>query len=358
MTSWRGRKSDLATLSDADFKRMNTEGERLIIDLSQPLSVIEQAHRKAVEQGVEAWGWIEVGRDVVAATTHPEWMHAPQHHEWLEAYPNWRTSGGKHPALVYPWVCVNNLEVFDYALKRVVSLVEGAPPLAGVFLNDIQGPPAGCGCGNILCRSWDNSPGEKVALTPYVNPDVFFSKVFWRACADALANLKEKSIFPSNVIPILCGECELEVQIAEAYSPDDALGNCRGIPCAGVCAHSYWPAMVRAFANAEGGPKQVGLLTPYKLMGRDSPIYGGTAAWTGGLVSYYRTFDPNANLIAVVQGWDVNEAELEAQKTVAAKAGAAGVLVLETPLNQSWEPQRPPEGYAPIVPPAMCKHTS
>ena len=354
--SWTGRKASPQRLSFAEMSGMKERNERLIVDLDAPQEALNDIFRLASETGVELWGWIEIARDVEAAAAHPEWMHAPQHHEWLDAFPDWRPGGGKHPALVFPWVCVNNRETFDYELARVVDLVSKAPPLSGLFLNDIQGAPAGCGCGNILCRSWDNSPGEKIAPTPYSNPDVFFSKAFWLACKSALSALSEKSISPGNLIPILCGECELGVQIGEVFSPDDLLGGCRGIPCAGVCAHSYWPGMVRAFAQTEGGPETIGLLTPYKLFGRDSPIYGESAGWVAGLTQHYLEFDSAAHIIAVVQGWDVTEAQIEAQIGMAKKGGATGTLVIETKLDQSWEPAHPPADYVPTVPPSMCKH--
>ncbi len=338
------------------LREMKERNERLIVDLEATPEALERISSLALQTGVELWGWIEVARDVVAAKNHPDWMHAPQHHEWLEAFPEWRPNGGKHPALVYPWVCVNNRATFEYELERVARLVSEAPPLNGLFLNDIQGAPAGCGCGNILCRSWDNSPGDKIALTPYSNPDVFFSMAFWKACQTALAQLPEKAISEQNLIPILCGECELGVLIGEVFSPDDSLGGCRGIPCAGVCAHSYWPGMVKAFSKQEGGPERVGLLTPYKLFGRDGPLFGETASWVAGLTQHYLSFDSKAQLIAVVQGWDVSENELQDQLEMAKKGGAIGTLILEEALDQSWEPALPPPEYVPTVPPSMCKH--
>jgi tetratricopeptide (TPR) repeat protein len=137
--------------------------------------------------------------------------------------PKKRAQGGRHPALVSDWICVNNRAAFDYALKRVHTMVQAAPHLDGLLLNDIQGPPAGCGSGNILCRSWDNSPGDKIAPTPYANPDVFFSEAFWRACADALAGPPEKPLPRECVVPILCGECAIGIFLGDAFNPDDVL---------------------------------------------------------------------------------------------------------------------------------------
>jgi hypothetical protein len=277
-------------------------------------------------------------------------MHLPQHHEWLEAFPEWN---GSYKALVSPWLCVNNVEAFAYALERVTRLVDSSPPLEGLFLNDIQGAPVGCGCGNVLCRSWDNSPGEKIAPTPYKDPDTFFSKRFWEACVE---RLQEKGLSRANVVPILCGECEIGISMNGVESPDEQLGTCRGIPCSRPCALVYWPKMVRAFAEAEGGAQWKGLLTPYKLFGRDVPLYGDTAAWVGASIAHYREVEPTANLIAVVQGWDVEPEEVTAQFEQALGQGAGGVLVLDEPLDQSWTPIPLPEGYVPEIPPIMCGH--
>jgi hypothetical protein len=267
-------------------------------------------------------------------------MHLPQHHEWLEAFPEWE---GGYKALVSPWLCVNNRAAFAYALEKVTRLVAAAPPLDGLLLNDIQGAPAGCGCGNILCRSWDNSPGEKIAPTPYQKPEV--------------TRLAQYGLGRENTVPIICGECEIGVTMGGVESPDEQLGTCRGIPCSRPCALVYWPGLVSAFAEPNGGAAWKGILAPYKLFGRDVPLYGKTAAWVGASVAHYREYDAEARLIAVVQGWEVTSEEIGAQIEQALTQGAAGALILEEPLNQSWQPAPLPAYYAPVIPPILCGHS-
>src|SRR5262249_12240680 len=140
-----------------------------------------------------------------------EWLHSPQHPEWLEGK-------GPEKAVVWPWVCVNNRAVFDYERARIRRLLEGVQELEGLFLCDIQGAPNGCGCGNLLCRSWDNSPGEKIPPAPSAHPNVYFSQVFTAAI---------QQDFPAlNVLPVLCEECENGLDVGAAHNPDAISGAC------------------------------------------------------------------------------------------------------------------------------------
>lgn len=333
----------LLAFEECTRERVHALGAQGATGIALPLlrtrSPLQSAIDTIQKAGLAAWGWIEIGRSEEAAQAHPEWMHAPQHHEWLQAFPQWQ---GGRTACIYPWVCVNNVETFYWALDRVRRLALAFPGLDGLILNDIQGAPAGCGCGNILCRSWDNSPGEKIAPTPYANPDVFFSEVFLRTCQEAVPGMP--------VLPVVCGECEIGITMAGVESPDEMLGMCRGIPCSRPCALVYYPGLARAL---ERQPR-VGLLTPYKLFGRDVPLYGGTAAWVRAAVERHLSLAPKTSLFAVTQGWGVSPAERTAQIEQARAGGAEGILVLETPIDQSWKPVEPPPGYRPIIPPVKC----
>jgi hypothetical protein len=181
--------------------------------------------------------------------------------------------------------------------------------------------------------------------------------VFWRACKKAVAVIPECAVHPDRIVPILCGECEIGIPMGNVFSPDGLLNNCRGIDCSTVCSLHYWPAMVRAFAPENDGPASVGMLTPYKLFGRDLPLYGEPAAWVAATLAHYHSCEPTANLTAVVQGWDVTDVELAAQIEQALAGGATGVLTLEEALDQSYHPVPLPAGYVPAVPPAMCGHS-
>ena len=44
-------------------------------------------------------------------------------------------------------------------------------------------------------------------------------------------------------------------------------------------------------------------------------------------------------LLAVIQGWDVTEAQVEAQISAAKRAGVTKVIVARTRIEQGWQPR-------------------
>jgi hypothetical protein len=310
----------LSGFDETAGKRLTRSGYNAVaFDLSAGSEGLRKAQEAARKVGLRAYGWIQVGRDETAAKAHPEWLHVPQHNEWLE---------GKGPevAAVFPWVCVNNRAVFDYELARIKRLLPNAEGLSGLFLCDIQGPPNGCGCGNILCRSWDNSPGEKVADSPYRHPTVFFSKVFTEAVQQAYPTL--------SVLPVLCEECENGLDVGAAHNPDALSGACHGIPCLHPCSLDYYPGLLHAIA----GPSPIGLLTPYKAFKRDRWEYGGEAAWVGAAVGRVHQIVPGQSVWTVLEGWDTDAKQQEAQQQQAERGGASGTLTALIPIDQSARP--------------------
>jgi hypothetical protein len=301
-------------------RQLADEGATAIaLPLQRTRSPLQSAIEIVQKEGLGCWGWIDVGRDEEIVQAHPEWMHAPPNPQWLQAFPDYT---GGHPACVYPWVCVNNVETFSWALTKVRRLTQAYPSLDGYFLHDIQGAPTGCGCGDILCRSWDNSPGLKIAAASGSRPEPLFPVEFVQACREEASG--------AMFVPILCVERE------------------DGAPCPRSCAPDYLAGLARALERGS----RVGLLTPFKLFGRDTPRYGEPAAWVRRVVFHYLSLAPKTSLLAVVQGWDVTAQERDAQIAQAQSGGAQGVLILESAIDQSWRPVAPPPGYQPIIPPA------
>jgi hypothetical protein len=294
--------------------------------------------------GLAAHAWLQVARDPQAARTHPHWMHAPQHHEWLRRFPAFN---GGHPALVAPYIGLNTVAAFEHTLGRTVRLLRGAPWAERVWLADIQGPPMGCGCGNPCCRSWDNAPGTKLASTPYDHPELLFPLEFFAAVAAALPEI--------DLVPVLCPECERGISLgggsddgdAGIQDPDGPEGTdlCQGVACRRPCALDYWPKLLEAFREREPrGP--VGLLLLTTALGKDHPVFGPPRSWSRLAYQHYsqhysgETSQARPPLVACVEPED-------------ADAFSADVLVL-TDAPQSVWPASPPPGYVPEVPAIRC----
>ena len=274
--------------------------------------------------GLQAQAWLRVARDPKATTLHPEWMHCPQHHEWLRRFPEFE---GGHPAVVAPYLGLNTQAAFEYALAKATRIVQVATWANRVWLADIQGAPMGCGCGNPCCRSWDNAPGAKLASTPYDRPEVLFPLEFYQALANALPD--------TELIPVLCPECERAIDLDGIYDPDGTDGTdlCQGIPCGDVCTHQYFPRLLAGFRKEkEAAP--IGLLLMVDALEKNHPVFGEPRQWAARAHRHYGT-----DLIACVEPQDAMTFEQ--------------TLIL-TDAPQDCYPVVPPPGYRAEVPPIMC----
>jgi hypothetical protein len=292
------------------------------LNLQTDPSYIKDFKASARARGLEPGFWIEIGRDPEAASKHTEWLHVPQHTDWLADFPDW--SGAR--AAVFPWLPLNNREVFDYQVTKVASI--GSMLEAGdrIYLSNVQNPPAGCGCGNLQCRSWDNSPGEKIAPSPYEHKELFFTSLFIDAVKAKLPRLK--------IIPVICPECEQGVEMGNVASPDAATGYCHSINCSDPCGSFYYPGLVRALGHLD----RVGLLCTYKALRRDLPLYGEAAGWLAANINRYGQHGEVRKLVAVIQGWDVSTDEIKAQLDMVSKANVGGYILSLLPLDNSYWP--------------------
>ena len=279
---------------------------------------IEAAH--AV--GLQTHAWIQVARDPEAANLHPEWMHCPQHHEWLQRFPEYQEG---HPAVVQPYIGLNTRAAFDYALEKTTRLIEGADWATRIWLANIQGPPMGCGCGNPSCRSWDNAPGPKLASTPYDRPEILFPLEFYSALAAAVPN--------ADLVPVLCPECERFISLDGVDDPDGPEGTdlCMSIPCGSICTNQYFPQLLHGFRDR---CEHVGLLLMVDALEKNHPVFGAPRAWATHAHRHYGT-----DLIACVEPDDAN---------------TFGHALILTDARQDCWPVAPCEGYRAEVPPIMC----
>jgi hypothetical protein len=285
-----------------------------------------QAVAEAAHRGFPSEGWLQVARDPHAAAEHPEWMHCPQHHEWLRRFPRFK---GEHPALVAPYIGLNTRPAFDYALQSANNLITSNPWASRVWLADIQGPPMGCGCGNPCCRSWDNAPGEKIAVTPYEQPELLFPLEFYRSLSKRLSENGRIA----TLIPVLCPECERGISVDGVEDPDGPHGTdlCQGIPCVRPCALDYWPRLLESF---KGEGILSGLLLMTRAFGKNHSVYGPPRSWAKRACHHY-----GRDLVPCIEPEDA--------------ADFTTALILTDAPQECW-PQEPPPDYTPALPPIMC----
>ncbi len=279
-------------------------------------------------QGRRLGYWLEIGRDEALANAHPEWMASLQGHDEWQREHGAHAVGAGEVVQVWPWVPVAYAEAFAAHRERVRARLAALPPADFVLLNDLQGPPASCGCGNILCRwATDYTLGGRQPVrsaTPLG--------------ADAAARFVQEvqAMVPaSRVIPVWVTECE------EADTTAD--GACHGVGCYhGAC----WREFDRQWAPLRAVTPQVALLLPYLAFRRDLPRFGATAGWVGFAIEHLRTREherhgrelPGSSLIAVLEGWNA-QADVAAQLAQARAAGVHDVLVARAPIEQSFVPR-------------------
>ena len=278
------------------------------------------------DSGLALYYWIEIAHCPELADAHPEWMAS------LQGHPEWRrlfkdapvAESDKEVIKNYPWVPVLYREAFDAHLARVRRFLDGKPAPIGLFLNDLQGAPSACGCGHPLCR-WtaDYGPIKTATLATTDAAALFVS---------AVAKLAPES----EIIPVWATECE------EHDGEKDGL--CAGVGCYnGICWKAWTKQLVPLVATSE----RVGVLLPFRMFDRDDLRYGKTAGWVQQAVKMFQVMPlqnegkpiESERLIAVLQGWDVSDADVDAQQRQAALAGVGGIVLVRTKIDQSWKPQ-------------------
>jgi len=298
-------RGELVAAAQADPARLGGTGA-VVLSLAGPEDL--SAARRIQAAGLTLYYWIEIGRNPALAEAHPEWMASLQGHpEWRRHFPN---VGLPQPGEVvknFPWVPVHYREAFDAHLGRVAALLKDLPAPAGIFLNDLQAAPSACGCGNGQCR-WTADYGPIRTAT--------------RLGADAAARFVSavaQLARGARIIPVWLTECE------EHDKPE----RCAGVACyTGLCWKEYAAQLELLARQAE----TLAVLAPYRLFDRDP-------AWVGKAVRTFGAGVAPARLIAVLQGWDLGTAEVEAQIERARQAGAGGYLVARMKIDQSWDPR-------------------
>ena len=186
-----------------------------------------QPAAEAVERaGMTLWPWIEVARNPAMADAHPEWMAAigAHHDDWRRRFPDAPAKKRGEVIKAWPWVPIGYAPAFDAHRQRLKLLLGDLPGRwAGVFLNDLQGGPSSCGCGNDQCR-WALDYGSPPTAVKMPGDD---------AAATIVAELSARH--PGKVvIPVWVTECEL-VDLPDAKG---GTGLCGRVSCA---KNDCWP---------------------------------------------------------------------------------------------------------------------
>lgn len=284
---------------------------------------VSEAVQRIREAGLAAGYFIEVARNPRLAQENPQWMGSLQTHpEWRMQFPDFPETAENQVVKTFPWVPILYQETFAAHLQRLQELLTDLPVVDCVYLNDLQGSPSACGCGHPLCR-WTADYGPLKTATPLGQ--------------DAAANflLAAGKLQPSaKWIPIFVSECEAEDE-------DDV---CCGVACfEGRC----WKDFTQQLDPLAKVAPQVGVACFYKAFQRDLPRYGKPAGFIEYAIDSFQTMPQKRKgvgvaaekLVAVLQGWDVSEEEIQTQIQRVIDANAAGYLLVVPKIEQSWEPR-------------------
>ena len=327
---FRGALLSAVDVTSDRLGKLKEDGLTSIVLLVEGTSKKEaETQRGAAElvaaSGLELHYWIEVARCSELADAHPEWMASLQtHDEWQRFFPDTPKPAADEVAKTYPWVPILARQPFQAQLLRVKTLLADQPDPVSVFLNDLQGAPSACGCGNTLCR-WTSDYGKKRTTVP-LGDDA--ATLFVNAVKAVLPN--------SSVIPVWTTECE------KHDGAEDGL--CAGVGCFdGIC----WKAYTKQLMPLQQASERLAVLAPFREFQRDLPVYGEKAGWVRYAIESFAKMPPQhggteipaSRLIAVLQGWDVKASEVEAQVRMANESGACGYIIAYEKIEQSWQPK-------------------
>ena len=295
------------------------------------------AAEKNAAGALELYFWIEVGRNPALAEAHPEWLASLGiHGDWHKNFPASPVPDKGQVAKAWPWVPIAYRGAFDAHLKRVATLLERTSGnYRGLLLNDLQGGPASCGCGNLQCR-WaiDYS-------VPATAPKLEGSSI----AADFLAKVRVLAAGKS-IIPIWTTECEdqdLAIKNGRFSS-----GYCGSVPCSmKTCPIEFskqWAALRKGDAGALG---VLALTGEFKREKNDPAKEGG---WIPRVVEYLNASSQGAEVSAVpnkindklwlvLQGYDSSPEQIAADRADAGKLGVAAIFTARTRIDQSYLPK-------------------
>ncbi len=230
----------------------------VLLDDDYSADTYRAAAAAASSANVDLYYWIEIARNKRMADAHPRWMASlGMHDDWLDRFPSMKKPKKGEVAKAYPWVPIGYAEAFQAHLRRVKELLSRVPgTYHGILLNDLQGGPASCGCGNLQCR-WAIDYGVPATATKEAADDA----------AARFVSAVQKLAPNKQIVPIWMTECEqqdLPPEKAPTESPPDyaAMSTARR-----ALARKLSPG---SCALVDAHPQPLGLLTTQQSCGRDA----------------------------------------------------------------------------------------
>jgi hypothetical protein len=286
--------------------------------------------------GMDLYYWIEIARSERLADAHPRWMASlGMHDDWLTRFPHVKRPAKGEVAKAYPWVPIAYAQAFQAHLRRVERLLKVVPSqYRGILLNDLQGGPASCGCGNLQCR-WAIDYGVPETTKKHSVDD---AAARFAAAVRKLAPQKQ-------IVPVWMTECEDRDLPADKSPGGKSTGLCGSVACAkGTCPRAF-AKQLGALLDSHAGP--LGLLVAEDASGRDAAFYGGPGGWVAASVNYLDStrLDPGSHslprdrLWLVVQAMPENSAAEVAARAAARRLRPGTIIVSRISMEQSYEPR-------------------
>jgi hypothetical protein len=316
----------------AGWRKQGFTALAIVLDESAAAPALERASKAAAAQSLDLYYWIEVGRNFTLARQHPEWMASlGMHDDWRRRFPNVRPLGKDEVAKAWPWVPIRYREASEAQRTRIAQLLSRVPAgYRGVLLNDLQGGPASCGCGNLQCR-W---------ATDYHVPSLGTKVDPVRAAADFVADIA-RSLPGKEVIPVWTTECAREdLPASKLPSGSWSTGYCGNVPCFDYCRQRFAEQWQALQANRTGS---TALLLLHREFQRERKEYGEPTRWVAtGLTQFEKSLDrpiSRDRLWLVVQGYGISAEEAADVRQTAARLKAGRVLIARTRIDQTFEPR-------------------
>jgi hypothetical protein len=315
----------------AAWKSEGYETVILVLDERFEAAVYRKAVSAIAAASLDLYYWIEVGRNPTLAREHPEWIAAlGMHDDWRVNFSDAPELADRHVAKAWPWVPIAYRDAFHAHLARIKALLDRVPgEYRGLLLNDLQGAPSSCGCGNLQCR-WAIDYG-----VPATTPKLDAPDVAARFLAEARKLVENKQL-----IPVWTTECEQHDLAREKSAADFSTGYCGNVDCFDNCRDRF-AEQWNALHKSQEGP--IGILALHKELHRDRSDYGQPANWIARAVEYLDQLKPKRlphnRLWLVVQGYGTTPSEESAARDTAKRTGAGAVLVAKARIDQSYEPR-------------------